>query len=275
MDSPRASARQMTCVNACGQSRSVQALRIARHQKHILTGSYIFERPCLLYLRGVRAVSVARPTPTMLMLAVVVVVWGTFLPSPVAQAGLLGVEAAGWAALNRSVRGSLHFTLPFELPCFSSFENSSEIPDPVACALVQQSYTDPVFRSEHFGAYMNVSIVFCLFSPALLTCSLVGMGDVSNYWLRVPPGRHQPDESSSFPGQGLQSGQPCDGICRRIVRLRCQNMLTEIQVDVQDVQDIQAALAWSRQTGVRLTVKNKGHDYKGRSSGRGTAGLWV
>lgn len=41
------------------------------------------------------------------------------------------------------------------------------------------------------------------------------------------------------------------------------------------MEDVQAALAFSNETGVRLSVKNKGHDYKGRSSGRNTLALWV
>ncbi len=40
-------------------------------------------------------------------------------------------------------------------------------------------------------------------------------------------------------------------------------------------KDVQAALAFSNSTGVRLSVKNKGHDYKGRSSGKDTLNLWV
>ena len=39
--------------------------------------------------------------------------------------------------------------------------------------------------------------------------------------------------------------------------------------------DVQAAIVFSSLTGVRLSVKNKGHDYKGRSSGKDTLALWV
>lgn len=38
---------------------------------------------------------------------------------------------------------------------------------------------------------------------------------------------------------------------------------------------MQAAFAFSQFTGVRISVKNKGHDYKGRSSGKNTLALWV
>lgn len=48
-----------------------------------------------------------------------------------------------------------------------------------------------------------------------------------------------------------------------------------IQIDVRYYTDVQKALRFSEMTGIRLSVKNKGHDYKGRSSGKGTLALWV
>ena len=38
---------------------------------------------------------------------------------------------------------------------------------------------------------------------------------------------------------------------------------------------MQAALEFSKSTGVRLSVKNKGHDFLGRSSGKDSLSLWV
>lgn len=51
--------------------------------------------------------------------------------------------------------------------------------------------------------------------------------------------------------------------------------VASVQIDVASAQDIQAAYAFSLSTGVRLSVKNHGHDYKGRSSGKNTLALWV
>ena len=50
---------------------------------------------------------------------------------------------------------------------------------------------------------------------------------------------------------------------------------TRFQIDVRDASDVQTAYAFSLATGVHLSIKNSGHDYKGRSSGRDTLGLWV
>jgi hypothetical protein len=48
-----------------------------------------------------------------------------------------------------------------------------------------------------------------------------------------------------------------------------------LQIDVRDASDVQKAFAFSLATGVRLSIKNSGHDYKGRSSGCDTLSLWV
>lgn len=47
------------------------------------------------------------------------------------------------------------------------------------------------------------------------------------------------------------------------------------QIDIRQPSDVTAALVFSKLTGVALTVKNTGHDYKGRSSMKGALGLWT
>lgn len=91
---------------------------------------------------------------------------------------LLGADWDQWAALNASVAGRLQLSKPFELPCFSSFEGQPVSSDPEACATVQANYTDPMFRSKRFGAYMDVS------TAALPHCLRVVYASVS------PCGRH-------------------------------------------------------------------------------------
>ncbi|TFK96752.1 hypothetical protein BDV98DRAFT_608045 [Pterulicium gracile] len=46
-------------------------------------------------------------------------------------------------------------------------------------------------------------------------------------------------------------------------------------VDVSDYTQVQKAFKFSRDTGVPIVVKNTGHDYLGRSSGRGSLSLWT
>ena len=47
------------------------------------------------------------------------------------------------------------------------------------------------------------------------------------------------------------------------------------QIDVKSAVDIQRAYDFSAKTGIPLSVKNSGHDYKGRSSLKGSLALWV
>ena len=69
---------------------------------------------------------------------------------------LLGIPWNEWASLNASVGGRLHLTEPLEVPCFSLFEGTQISPNVSECAVIQQNYTNPEFRSGYFGGFMNV-----------------------------------------------------------------------------------------------------------------------
>ncbi|EKM56474.1 uncharacterized protein PHACADRAFT_92497 [Phanerochaete carnosa HHB-10118-sp] len=161
--------------------------------------------------------------------------------SPHAPPQLLGIDWEQWAALNCSVDGHLHLSRPFELPCFSLFEGQAVSPDSAACTAVQANYTDPVFRSEHFGAYMQSQWETCQVTGA--SCLL----DDSD-----------PTNPAAYQSKDCQTGN-----------------IAPVYIDVQSVEHVQAAYTFSLKTGIKLSVKNKGHDYKGRSSGWNTLGLWV
>lgn len=69
-------------------------------------------------------------------------------------------DIATWAALalNQSVGGRLYSSTPLSFPCFSRFNNETVIPDPLACGLVQESYTKPDFRESSYSGYMYASV---------------------------------------------------------------------------------------------------------------------
>ncbi|KIP11884.1 hypothetical protein PHLGIDRAFT_63045 [Phlebiopsis gigantea 11061_1 CR5-6] len=146
-----------------------------------------------------------------------------------------------WVSLNASVGGRLHVSGPLALPCFSSFAGHPTHPDPPECAAIQHNYTDPLFRSAHFGAFMN---------PQWEICQTTDAGCVLD--------SADPTDPSAFTGVDCELGN-----------------IAPAYIDVQAVKDIQAAYTFSRKTGVRLSVKNKGHDYKGRSAGRNSLSLWM
>ncbi|KAH8651347.1 putative FAD-dependent isoamyl alcohol oxidase [Xylariales sp. PMI_506] len=46
-------------------------------------------------------------------------------------------------------------------------------------------------------------------------------------------------------------------------------------INVTGVDDVLAGLNFARENNIRLTIKNTGHDYHGRSSGQGSLALWM
>ncbi|KAH9849044.1 FAD-binding domain-containing protein [Lenzites betulinus] len=148
---------------------------------------------------------------------------------------------SAYDALNVTVGGRLRTAEPFEKPCFSTYQGKPNKVDPVACAAVQASYTDPTYRVKQFGGYML---------PQWETCQ----AQASNGCLL----------DSNDPTNVLALATDC-GL----------GNIPSFYIKVKSSQDVQAALAFSRRTGVRLSVKNKGHDYKGRSSGKDTLSLWT
>lgn len=55
----------------------------------------------------------------------------------------------------------------------------------------------------------------------------------------------------------------------------CIDYNMRFQIDVESAADVQVAYAFSLVTGIHLSIKNSGHDYKGRSSSRHSLSLWV
>jgi hypothetical protein len=49
----------------------------------------------------------------------------------------------------------------------------------------------------------------------------------------------------------------------------------QTQIEVETFADVQAALDFSKATGVPLSIRNSGHDFLGRSSIPGSLALWV
>ncbi|KAH9932267.1 FAD-binding domain-containing protein [Fomitopsis serialis] len=147
------------------------------------------------------------------------------------------------ALLNTTVDGRLHEAVPWELPCFSEYNGESAIPDEAACAAIQANYTSPFERVQHFGTYMMPQWGTCQVTRPTGECLL----NVTN-----------PEDSAAYTGVNCSNGD-----------------IPSYYVDVRYPADVQAVIAFSNATGVRLSVKNKGHDYKGRSSGKNTLSLWV
>ncbi|KAI1789969.1 FAD-binding domain-containing protein [Ganoderma leucocontextum] len=145
--------------------------------------------------------------------------------------------------LNITVGGSLHTFVPFEKACSSILEGQPVNVSAAACAALQANYTNPLYRVDHFGAYMNTQWETCQSSKVTDGC-LLDSSNVSN--------------PLAFEGVNCRLGN-----------------VPPYYINVRSATDVQAALAFSNSTGVRLSVKNKGHDFKGRSGGWSTLSLLV
>ncbi|PIL34937.1 hypothetical protein GSI_02724 [Ganoderma sinense ZZ0214-1] len=151
--------------------------------------------------------------------------------------------SSAFAHLNAMVGGRLNLAVPFEQACFSVLDGQHANASAAACADLQANYTDPLYRVTHFSAYMFPQWETCQSSLGTDGCLL----DSTN-----------PSNPLAFEGMDCRLGN-----------------VPPYYITVRSAADVQAALAFSNTTGVRLSVKNKGHDFSGRSSGRGTLALWT
>ncbi|MCJ1237581.1 hypothetical protein MMC14_005568 [Varicellaria rhodocarpa] len=147
-----------------------------------------------------------------------------------------------WSALNQSVHNRLHVGTPLALACFSIYNGQIVERDAVACSLVQQNYTSSTFRTQFCGGYMNSQDEIC--------------------------SSNQTDRCL------LDNVNPLDSIAYD--NATCyQGSVSPYYIDIQEPDDVIQALKFSRETGIRLVIKNSGHDYLGRSSLKGSLALWV
>ncbi|KAH7884922.1 hypothetical protein F5I97DRAFT_1811126 [Phlebopus sp. FC_14] len=144
-----------------------------------------------------------------------------------------------WVALNSTVGGRLRSVTPLALPCFSNYDGQQVIPDAQACSVVQQNYSSATFRSQHYGVTINGNWDTCMSrqEQCLLDCS-------------------DPTDPLAFNGT----------ICS-------QGSISQFYASFP--QDVIAAFAFSEATGTSLSIKNSGHDYKGRSMLKGSLALWM
>ncbi|KAH8655369.1 FAD binding domain-containing protein [Xylariales sp. PMI_506] len=122
------------------------------------------------------------------------------------------------------------------IPIAAPCYKNSPYYDETACQLVQSYYGDSIPRGEHFG---------------------------QTYWLNWETCRNS--------GCALLESDPTTtlyGSCS-IARL------ASYYVDVQNTSHISAALQFAKTHNIRISIKNTGHDYYGRSSVPDTLAIWT
>lgn len=147
-----------------------------------------------------------------------------------------------WEAFNTSLNGRLQYQLPLALPCFSIYNGSPSTMDEALCSQIRENYGSPVFRAGEAGTTMNAQNDACLSFPDD-QCLL---------------------DNTVSPAALPAANSSCN-----------QGNLGSYVLEVQDETDIIAAFDLARQHGVRLSIKNTGHDYMTRNARKGSLTLWV
>ncbi|TGO63909.1 hypothetical protein BCON_0010g00750 [Botryotinia convoluta] len=147
-----------------------------------------------------------------------------------------------WTSLNQTLNGRLYTSRPFSYPCFSIYEGQRVTPNQLQCAEIQHNYTSSEYRTQFYNGFMNNQDEIC-FTNVTDQCVLNNI---------------LPADANAFTNVSCNQG-----------------IVSEYYVQVEEVSDVVAALDFSRNTGISLSIKNSGHDYLGRSSRKGSLALWM
>ncbi|KAI9038844.1 FAD-binding domain-containing protein [Aspergillus affinis] len=150
-------------------------------------------------------------------------------------------ESCTLDSFNTTLGGRVHPLRPLSLPCFSQYNGTAVASDQAACQVIQSNYSDPLFRSNSANGFMYNQVEACA-SDASNQC-LLDNTDPTNL-------------------------QALGGDCR-------QGNVPSLTLEIQRPEDVAEAFKFSRCSGTRLSIKNSGHDFLGRSSGQGTLSLWT
>lgn len=146
-----------------------------------------------------------------------------------------------WTQLNRTVNGNLHSAKPFSHPCFSADDGSQALSNPT-CSQIQVNYTASLYRAEFYNGFANNQDEICLTNN-------------TDKCLLDPT---FPANPSAF------TNQTCN-----------QGSVSRYYIDIQYPSHVVAAFEFSRHTGIKLSIKNSGHDYLGRSSLKNSLAVWT
>ncbi|CAG8161342.1 unnamed protein product [Penicillium salamii] len=122
------------------------------------------------------------------------------------------------------------------VPIAASCYNNSLHYEKAACQVVEEYYGDSISRGTHFG---------------------------QTYWLNW--------ETCGQTGCALLETDPSEllyGTCSL-------GRLSSYYVDVREASHISAALQFAKDHNIRISIKNTGHDFYGRSSVPGTLAIWT
>ncbi|OJJ96898.1 hypothetical protein ASPACDRAFT_54267 [Aspergillus aculeatus ATCC 16872] len=149
---------------------------------------------------------------------------------------LPSIAAATTTFQNTSSSVDLSGNLHRTVPFAASCYYSSLAYDPASCALAQKNYLLNQPRTEVYGAATGLNWETC----GLQSCAL-----------------------NPLDGESVQSDE-------------CQlGRLSALYVDAHSAQQVATAVRFARQHRLRISIKNTGHDYFGRSTRPDTLAIWT
>jgi hypothetical protein len=115
-----------------------------------------------------------------------------------------------WATLASRVDGRLYTALPIASPCFETVNGAHVGRNETECAIIQQNYVSPVFRSPRFSPRMFVSpkikSTALQYRAGSFTSSynyVVALGDMSKDCCKVFAGHFTSEQFRSLGRHGL------------------------------------------------------------------------
>lgn len=154
---------------------------------------------------------------------------------------IFAVSDEAWQSLNASIDYRLKQGRPVALPCFSTYASPSGFirndRDWEQCRKIVDGLANPDSLIREFGSYYNPTFATCMSRDQKCTISVrdnLGVTNTTCYQGTVP----------------------------------------DYYIDAHEVRDIQRGFKFARKHKIPITVKNTGHDYKGRSAGPRTLAIW-
>ncbi|KAJ7612040.1 FAD-binding domain-containing protein [Mycena polygramma] len=151
------------------------------------------------------------------------------------QASFSSTPTDIWTALSTRFGDRLLQGAPFAQPCFANASSPE-------CASVQELYQNEKARTAQPGGYTW---------SQWETCQATGDQCLLDFTVPTDP-----------------AATKAPNTCER-------GSIPDYFIDVRGPEDVIAAFEFSKETGIPLVVKNTGHDFEGRSSGRGSLALWT
>ncbi|CAG9982595.1 unnamed protein product [Clonostachys byssicola] len=167
----------------------------------------------------------------------------SFLTAAAAMTGLASASEVPWDTLNSTVSGRLQPAIPIEKACFTSYNGHPNTVDTETCDFIRANYTSNSLRIDNPQVYMQLTNQICVSDPSD-QCVL---------------------DAKSLPATMPSSNSTC----------RTGNVPSYF-LEVKTAADVSAAFNFAKENqGVEISVKNSGHDFMTRSSGKGTLNLWT